>query len=142
MTGPSAADRPENRADRAELALGLEEVGGDLDRGVGIEPVQHEAAVAQLAAAVILREDEQLPSSVRLGPQHEPAANPGIPDGLAVRADGPAAECHAPSQGEIDLVVGPAGLQVDGAIGVRVEPVAGRAAAAYMAPSPPNSRST
>ena len=78
----------------AELALGIEEEGRDLDRGVGIQPVQHEAAVPHRAPAVILRDDEQFPSPVRLGPQHEPAADPGIPDGLAVRADGPAVECR------------------------------------------------
>ena len=46
MTG-SIRRRPAREPGRcAELALGIEEEGWDLDRGVGIEPVQHEAAVA------------------------------------------------------------------------------------------------
>ena len=37
------------------------------------------------------------------------------------RADRPAVDCHTSPQFEIDLMVGSTGLEVDGAIGVRVK---------------------
>ncbi len=54
MTGPPAADLPERLTTTPNLRFGIEEIDGNL--GIGVEPVELEAAVAHVAVVATVQD--------------------------------------------------------------------------------------
>src|SRR5262249_22185274 len=103
----------------AQLALRFEEVDGGLD--IGVEPVDLESALARID--VVTGPAPPRPTS-RI--EDDPAEHPGLPDGLAIRPDDLAFHRHAAAEHQVDFLAACARLQVEQAVGVRVDPVAAR----------------
>ena len=60
--------------------------------------------------------------------EDEPAEDPGIPDGLALRPDDPAFHSRPVAEDQVHLLAAHARFQVERSIGVGVEPSAARLA--------------
>jgi hypothetical protein len=60
--------------------------------------------------------------------EDEPAENPGIPHGLAIRPDHPAFHRRAAAEDQVDPLAADARFQIERGVGVRVHPTAARLA--------------
>ena len=146
VIGPPAADLPRRRSSRPArprhfysivmMAIDLPERlttrpacasarGRRRELGIGVEPVELETAVAHLAVG-----DRPSPPHLGSGLEDDPADDPGIPDGLAVRPDDPALTVAPRRRTTLTSWLSPPGFRSSEGVGVRVDPPAARLALA------------